>query len=164
MNQSNQNTSDTGRIAFIQATWHRDIVDRCRDAFLAEMTRRGFSQDLIDLYEVPGVFEIPLHAKILAASGRYSAIVAAGFVVDGGIYANEYVSSAVIDGLMRVQLDLDVPVLSAVLTPRHFHEHDEHQRFFREHFVVKGTEVATACALTIENMRQLKQGAVRAAA
>ena len=109
------------------------------------------------------MFEIPLHAKILAASGRYDAIVATGLIVDGGIYAHEYVSEAVISGLMRVQLDTDVPVLSAVLTPRHFHEHEAHHRFFREHFLVKGTEVATACALTLENMRRLK-GGVRAAA
>ncbi len=46
--------------------------------------------------------------------------------------------SAVINGLMRVQLDSEVPVISAVLTPQHFHEHAEHLRFFREHFVVKG--------------------------
>ena len=165
MNQSNQNsTTETGRIAFIQSCWHRDIVDQCRTAFVEEMGRRGFAESVMDFFEVPGAFEIPLHAKILAASGRYSAIVCTGLVVNGGIYAHEYVSDAVISGLMRVQLDTDVPVLSAVLTPRHFHEHDEHQRFFRDHFVVKGTEAANACALTIENMRRLKMGNVKAAA
>jgi 6,7-dimethyl-8-ribityllumazine synthase len=46
---------------------------------------------------------------------------------------------------MQVQLDTGVPVFSAVLTPRDFHEHEEHQRFFAEHFVKKGTEVAQAC-------------------
>ncbi len=163
MNQSNQNTTQTGRIAFIQACWHRDIVDQCRTAFVREMDRHGIAESVMDFFEVPGVFEIPLHAKILAASGRYDAIVAAGLIVNGGIYAHEYVSEAVISGLMRVQLDTDVPVLSAVLTPRHFHEHEEHHRFFREHFLVKGAEAANACALTLENMRRLKGGA-RAAA
>jgi 6,7-dimethyl-8-ribityllumazine synthase len=55
------------------------------------------------------------------------------------------VAAAVIDGVMRMQLDTDVPVLSAVPTPRDFHEHAEHQRFFHEHFIKKGTEVARAC-------------------
>jgi len=104
---------------------------------------------------VPGAFEIPLQAKLLAKSGRYAAVVAAGFVVDGGIYRHEFVADAVIAGLMRVQLDTEVPVISAVLTPQRFHEHEEHRHFFLEHFVVKGAEAARACARTIENVRLL---------
>ena len=143
------------RIAFVQSCWHREIVDQSRDAFLAEMAERGFERDLIDLYEVPGAFEIPLHARRLAASGNYRAVVAAGLVVDGGIYRHEFVAEAVIEGLMWVQLDTDVPVFSAVLTPHHFHEHDEHQGFFHEHFEVKGREVAKACAETIAALDRL---------
>ncbi|RZJ04762.1 MAG: 6,7-dimethyl-8-ribityllumazine synthase, partial [Haliea sp.] len=85
---------------------------------------------------------------------RYDAVVACGLVVNGGIYRHEFVSSAVIDGLMRVQLDTEVPVLSAVLTPRDFHEHEDHLRFFSEHFVKKGTEAAQACLQTIACHRQ----------
>jgi 6,7-dimethyl-8-ribityllumazine synthase len=144
-----------GRIAFVQSCWHRDIVDQCRDSFLAEMAERGFPREEIDLYEVTGAFEIPLHARRLATSGRYRAIVASGLVVDGGIYRHEFVAEAVIEGLMRVQLDTDVPVFSAVLTPHHFHEHDEHQGFFFEHFQVKGREVAKACAETVEALDRL---------
>jgi 6,7-dimethyl-8-ribityllumazine synthase len=143
------------RIAFVQSCWHREIVDECRDAFLAEAEARGFAADRVDLFEVTGAFEIPLHAQRLATSGRYDAVVAAGLVVDGGIYRHEFVAEAVIDGLMRVQLDTDVPVFSAVLTPHHFHEHAEHQRFFRDHFQVKGREVARACTDTIASLARL---------
>ena len=103
----------------------------------------------VDLFEVTGAFEIPLHAKRLAESGRYRAVVASGLVVDGGIYRHEFVAEAVIDGLMRVQLDTGVPVFSAVLTPHHFHEHADHERFFHDHFQVKGREVAKACTETV---------------
>ena len=144
------------RIAFIQSCWHRDIVDQCRDAFLAAMDRAGHPREAIDLFEVPGAFEIPLQAKLLAKTGRYGAIVGAGFVVDGGIYRHEFVAEAVISGLMRVQLDTEVPVLSAVLTPKHFHDHEEHRRFFHAHFVVKGEEVAAACVQTLANMAALR--------
>jgi 6,7-dimethyl-8-ribityllumazine synthase len=82
-------------------------------------------------------------------------VVAAGFVVNGGIYRHEFVAQAVISGLMQVQLETEVPVMSAVLTPHHFHDHDEHQKFYFDHFVVKGKEVATACAQTIANMQRL---------
>ncbi len=148
-----------GRIAFVQSLWHRDIVDECRDSFLAEMEARGVPAGQIDLYEVTGAFEIPLHAQRLAESGRYRAIVASGLVVDGGIYRHEFVAEAVIDGLMRVQLDTGVPVFSAVLTPHHFHEHAEHQGFFHDHFQVKGREVAKACTETIDSLAQLAPAA-----
>jgi len=152
------NVPESGRIAFVQSSWHKDIVDQCRLAFASELRRLGIADETsIDFFEVPGAFEIPLQAKLLAKSGRYTAIVAAGFVVDGGIYRHEFVADAVIGALMRVQLDLDVPIISAVLTPQRFHEHQEHMQFFREHFLVKGTEAAAACAATIENIGAVKK-------
>ena len=142
------------RIAFVQSCWHRDLVDGTRDGFLAEL--RTLVPDVeIETFEVPGAFEIPLHAKLLARTGRYDAIACAGLVVDGGIYRHEFVADAVISGLMRVQLDTDVPVFTAVLTPQQFHEHADHQRFFAEHLVGKGQELARACASTVEAIRAL---------
>jgi 6,7-dimethyl-8-ribityllumazine synthase len=146
------------RVAFVQSTWHEDIVDRCRDSFLEEIATLGVRRDHIDLFRVPGSFEIPLHAQRLAGTGLYAAIVGAGFVVNGGIYRHEFVAEAVINGLMRVQLDTDVPVISVVLTPHHFHEHDEHATFFAEHFRVKGVEAARACATTVSSLALLPTG------
>ena len=147
------------RIAAVCASWHHEIVHRARDAFLAELAREGWPPDGVEAFDVPGVFEIPLLARRLAATGRYEAITAFGFVVNGGIYRHDFVSTAVIDGLMRVQLDTGVPVLSAVLTPHHFHGSAEHQTFFAEHFRVKGREVAAACLAIVE-----EAGALRVAA
>lgn len=144
------------RVAFVQSCWHRDIVDRCRASFLTEMERGGFPTSGIDLFEVPGAFEIPLQAKLLAKSGRYAAIVAAGFVVDGGIYRHEFVAAAVIDAMMRIQLEVEVPIVSAVLTPQSFREGEPHVGFFREHFVAKGSEAASACLQTIRNLHSLR--------
>src|SRR6267142_2044848 len=77
-------------------------------------------------------------------------------VVDGGIYRHEFVAQTVLDALMRVQLETEVPIISLVLTPQNFHEHDDaHQKFFHEHFKVKGTEAATACVKTLENLRKV---------
>jgi 6,7-dimethyl-8-ribityllumazine synthase len=145
------------RIAFIQSNWHRDIVDQCRFSFMKEIAARGFSEWQVDVFDVPGAFEIPLQAKLLAKTGRYAAIVAAGFVVDGGIYRHEFVAGTVIEALMRVQLDTEVPVISAVLTPQHFHEHATHAEFFHKHFVVKGAEAAHACWATMANIGRLKE-------
>ncbi|MBI2769218.1 MAG: 6,7-dimethyl-8-ribityllumazine synthase [Burkholderiales bacterium] len=143
------NQTSATRIAIVSSSWHRDIVNNAQAPLLAELERGGIPAGRVDLFEVPGAFEIPLHAKRLAQSGRYGAIIACGLVVNGGIYRHEFVAGAVIDGLMRVQLDSDVPVFSAVLTPRDFHEHEEHHRFFSEHFAKKGAEVGRACVETL---------------
>jgi 6,7-dimethyl-8-ribityllumazine synthase len=148
------------RIAFIQSCWHRDIVDQARTSFLRRMEQEGFAAETVECFEVPGAFEIPLRAQLLAKSARYDAIVAAGLVVDGGIYRHEFVAASVIDALMRVQLDTEVPVLSLVLTPQHFHEHETHRSFFLGHFIIKGEEAALACAATLVATRRLKENAV----
>jgi 6,7-dimethyl-8-ribityllumazine synthase len=146
----------TQRIAFIRSKWHADIVGACARAFEKEAARLGRPPSQCDTFEVPGAFEIPLHAKLLASSGRYAAIVAAGLVVDGGIYRHEFVASAVIDGLMRVQLETEVPVFTAVLTPIRFHEHEEHRRFFREHAEAKGAELARAMTEALVGLERIR--------
>lgn len=157
MNHSRSGHADLpeARIAFVQASWHKDIVDQCRDAFTQEMMHAGYPQSSIDFFEVAGAFEIPLHAKLLAKTGRYSAVVAAGLVVDGGIYRHEFVAQCVIGALMQVQLETEVPVISAVLTPHHFHSHDEHLQYFSQHFLVKGAEAARACIGTMAALKRL---------
>ena len=138
------------RLAVVCALWHADLVAQARDALLDELAQLGIAEDRVDRYDVPGAFEIPLLAQQLARSGRYAAIVACALVVDGGIYRHEFVAHAVIGGLMRAQLDSCVPVLSAVLTPQAFHEHETHARFFAEHLVLKGREAARACVATLD--------------
>ncbi|AAY93755.1 6,7-dimethyl-8-ribityllumazine synthase [Pseudomonas protegens] len=152
------------RVAFIQACWHKEIVDQSRQGFVTEMLAQGYQESDIDFFEVGGAFEIPLHAKLLAKSGRYTGIVAAGLVVDGGIYRHEFVAQSVISGLMQVQLETEVPVFSVVLTPHHFHAGEEHQKFFFEHFVHKGQEAARTCADTLQKVRALRRNEQRAVA
>jgi len=144
------------RVAFIQAGWHKDITNEGKKTFAEDMTKGGFPEKNIDYYEVPGSLEIPLQAQLLAKSGKYDAIVCTGLIVNGGIYRHEFVTTAVIDGIMRVSLDTEVPVLSVILTPINFHEHEEHNKFFFEHFKTKGREAASACLKTLDNMRALK--------
>ena len=132
----------TSRYAFVKANWHVDIVDRALNGFCELI-----SPDQIDVFDVPGAFEMPLVAKDLAASGRYAAIACAALVVDGGIYRHEFVAASVVDGLMRVGLDTGVPVLSVSLTPHHFQETEHHKAIYRAHFVEKGREAAQAALM-----------------
>ena len=130
------------RYAFIKANWHSDIVERALEGF-----REIIPADQIDVFDVPGAFELPLMARDLAATGRYAAVAAAALVVDGGIYRHDFVAQAVVDGLMRAGLDTGVPVLSVSLTPHHFQETGHHTAIFRAHFVEKGREAARAALM-----------------
>lgn len=146
---SPNNIAQRPRVAFIQSCWHRDIVDQLRDSFKQQFT--GLSDKPVDFFEVPGAFEIPLHAKFLAQSDQYAGIVAAGLVVDGGIYRHEFVATTVVNALMQIQLETGTPVFSAVLTPHDFIS-DGQADFFKQHFVSKGIEAADACAETLSSM------------
>ena len=136
------------RYAFIKAQWHADIVDRALDGFCELIP-----PSQVDVFDVPGAFEMPLLAKTLAETGQYAAVAAAAFVVDGGIYRHEFVAQAVVDGLMRAGMDPGVPVLSVSLTPQSYQETEHHNAIFRAHFVEKGREAARA-ALMIGKTRE----------
>nr|WP_309502850.1 6,7-dimethyl-8-ribityllumazine synthase [uncultured Roseovarius sp.] len=130
------------RYAFIKANWHTEIVSRALDGFT-----QVIPPDRIDVYDVPGAFEMPLLARDLAMTGRYGAVACAAMVVDGGIYRHEFVAQAVVDGLMRAGLDSGVPVLTVSLTPHQYHEGPHHSAIFAAHFVEKGREAAEAALM-----------------
>jgi 6,7-dimethyl-8-ribityllumazine synthase len=130
------------RYAFIKANWHSHIVERALDGFLELIPA-----DQVDVFDVPGAFEMPLLARDLAQSGRYAAVAAAAFVVDGGIYRHEFVAQAVVDGLMRAGMDSGVPVLSVSLTPHQYREDEHHDAIYQAHFVEKGREAARAALM-----------------
>lgn len=144
--------SSRKKIALLQSCWHRDIVDNFCDSFLTEFEHQDGR--IVETFAVPGAFELPLYAKQLALTNEYSAIIATGLVVDGGIYRHEFVASAVIDGLMRVQLDTGIPVFSGVLTPHDFLS-EGRDTYFKEHFILKGVETATACAEILRGFNQI---------
>jgi 6,7-dimethyl-8-ribityllumazine synthase len=121
------------RYAFVKANWHAEIVSQSLAGFLELIPAKQ-----VDVFDVPGAFELPLMARDLALTGKYAAVAAAALVVDGGIYRHDFVAAAVVNGLMRVGLDTGVPVLSVSLTPHHFQETEHHINIFKAHFVEKG--------------------------
>jgi 6,7-dimethyl-8-ribityllumazine synthase len=138
------------RFAFVKANWHSEIVTKALEGFFELVPKED-----VDVFEVPGAFELPLISRDLASSGKYAAIIAAAFVVDGGIYRHEFVAQTVVNGLMRAGLDSGIPVLSVSLTPHHFHETDHHRDIFTRHFVEKGREAARSALKIIETRQRI---------
>jgi 6,7-dimethyl-8-ribityllumazine synthase len=143
------------RIAILRANWHKETVDQIRIGFMAEMAKHSVSTEAVDVIDVPGAYEIPLLAKKLAKSGNYDMIIGSALVVDGGIYRHDFVAPAVVNGMMQVQLETEVPVLSVVLTPHHYHDSAEHHDFFFNHFLKKGEEAARAAIMTLKNLSEV---------
>jgi 6,7-dimethyl-8-ribityllumazine synthase len=83
----------TQKIAIIRARWHADIVDQCVNSFIAHWQKLGGNASDVEIFDVPGALEIPLHAQTLAKTGRFSAIIGSAFVVDGGIYRHDFVAA-----------------------------------------------------------------------
>lgn len=143
-------TLQNKRICFIHASWHLEIVEGLKDNFLQKSEEFGLSEPQVDVVVVPGSLEIPLQAQLRAKTGLYDAIVVAGFVIDGGIYRHEFVAQAVLDSIMKVQLEQEMPIIYAVLTPHHFHDNSTHETFFAEHLQKKGVEAANALYQTLK--------------
>ncbi len=134
------------KIAYIMANWHKDMNDNAREGFASIVGE----QVEIDDFVVPGALEMPLKAQQCARTGDYAAVICGAFVVDGGIYRHDFVAQAVLDGIMRVNLDEGVPVLSVSLTPHQYHEIPDHRKFFRKHMVKKGEEAAEAVKMLLD--------------
>ena len=139
------------KIAFIQSCWHKDIVDQFKLGFTDRINELQQEQVEIDCFEAPGVVEIPLMTKMCAKKSTYDAIVVSGLVVDHGVYRHEFVAQSVMDSIMGVQMEMEVPVIYGILTAQDFLS-DGRENFYFEHFLVKGQEAANACSKTLSNM------------
>ncbi|MFJ5550737.1 6,7-dimethyl-8-ribityllumazine synthase [Streptomyces sp. NPDC093225] len=101
------------RVAVIAAQWHEKIMDGLVDGALRALHELGIDEPTV--LRVPGSFELPVVAKVLAERG-YDAVVALGVVIRGGTPHFDYVCQGVTQGLVQVSIDTGVPVGFGVLT------------------------------------------------
>ena len=104
------------RFAIVASRFNGFIVDQLQAGALDALARAGVAESAIDVVRAPGAFELPLVCQRLAASGRYSAIIAVGAVIRGGTPHFDYVAGACVRGLAEINLRHDVPVAFGVLT------------------------------------------------
>jgi 6,7-dimethyl-8-ribityllumazine synthase len=104
------------RFAIVAARFNQDLVDRLLTGCQARLIERGVPASRIDLFRVPGAFEIPLGAQRAARTGKYNAVICLGAVVRGQTPHFEYVAGQCAAGVLRVALDESLPVIFGVLT------------------------------------------------
>ena len=104
------------KIAIVASEFNHFIVQQLVDGALDALSRNGVSASDITLAWVPGAFELPLIADVLAASGSHDAVIALGAVIRGGTPHFDYVAGECSRGLAQVGLKHDMPVIFGVLT------------------------------------------------
>ena len=103
------------RVGIVCARWNRTVTDRLLRGATDTLRTCGLRDDDIDVAWVPGAFELPLAAKVMAGTGRYDAVIAIGCVIRGDTAHFEYVAGPAAAGIMDAQLAVEVPIVLAVL-------------------------------------------------
>jgi 6,7-dimethyl-8-ribityllumazine synthase len=104
------------KIGIVAARFNDFITSRLVDGALDGLQRHGVAETDIEIVRVPGAYEIPLAAKMLAQSRRFNAIICLGAVIRGATPHFEYVSAEVSKGAASVSLETGLPVIFGVLT------------------------------------------------
>ena len=104
------------RFAVVVSRFNSGVTDKLLEGALEALKRAQVAGEDVEVVRVPGAFEIPLAAKALAASGRFSGVICVAAIVKGGTPHWDYLSRTVTDAVARVALDTGVPLTNAVLT------------------------------------------------
>ncbi len=104
------------KIALVAARFNSFIVEHLISGSKDTLLSSGAEESDIELFYVPGAFEIPLALKKIASSGKYDGIVALGAVIRGGTPHFEYVAGECVKGIAKASLDSEVPIAFGVLT------------------------------------------------
>ena len=104
------------RFGVVAARFNHLVTDPLLDGALAALRRHGAREDDIQVVHVPGSFEAPLFARLLAKSGQVDAVICLGAVIKGETPHFDYISSAVIGGLAAIMRETEIPVALGILT------------------------------------------------
>jgi 6,7-dimethyl-8-ribityllumazine synthase len=108
--------SPAGRFAVVRATFYEDLAQRLTNGALKGFKEEGVDESRVDVFDVPGAFELPLAAKACAEGGRYAGVACLGAVIRGETDHYDWVCSAAAQGIELVQIQTGVPCAFGLLT------------------------------------------------
>ncbi len=104
------------KFVLIVSRFNDFISSKLKDGAMDALLRSGTEDKDVDIVMVPGSFEMPLVAKVLAKSGKYDAVICLGAVIRGSTPHFDYVASEAAKGIARAAIDGDIPVAFGVIT------------------------------------------------
>ena len=102
--------------AVIAGRWNDFITSRLVEGALDALDRLGAGKNSVELYKVPGSFEIPLLALKVAASGKFNAVICVGTIIRGQTPHFEYIAAEVTKGIAQAGMQTGVPVVYGIVT------------------------------------------------
>lgn len=112
----NKDTLKDLKVGIISSRFNKPVVSELLDFCIKKLESQGVSKNNIVHKEVPGALEIPLLANAFALSKEFDVLIGVGAVIRGETYHFEVVSDQSAQGVMRVQLDHNIPVINAIIT------------------------------------------------
>jgi 6,7-dimethyl-8-ribityllumazine synthase len=103
-------------IGIVLAQWHNDITNALLKGALDTLKKSGIPTSSIIVKHVPGSFELPLGAQLLREQDKADAVLCLGCIIQGETPHFEYISQAVAQGIMDLNLKYNIPVIFGVLT------------------------------------------------
>jgi 6,7-dimethyl-8-ribityllumazine synthase len=104
------------RFAVVVARWNGDLTSKLLDGALEALAKADTPKDSIEVFSVPGTFELPLAAMKAAETGIFDAVICLGVVIRGDTPHFEYVAGQAAAGIMQSSLDTGIPVMFGVIT------------------------------------------------
>lgn len=104
------------RIAIVASRFNDFVTDRLLEGAQAALRDAGIADNNVDVYRVPGAFEIPMAAQRIAESGKVAAVVCLGCLIRGATPHFEYIASACAHGITAAAASTGVPMAFGVLT------------------------------------------------
>lgn len=104
------------RIAIAAARFNSDLTNAMVDDCIASLKTCNVSDEDIDVIRIPGSFELPVTAAALAEREAYDAIICIGVLIKGDTKHDHYIADAVANGLTKVSIEFNIPVIFGVLT------------------------------------------------
>lgn len=144
------------RLAIVAGRFNDHVTTPLLDGALDWLEAHGCARDDVPVSWVPGAFEIPLVAKLLADSGEVDAVVCLGAVIRGGTPHFEYVAGECAAGVARAALESGVPLIFGVLTTDNLEQALERAGGAEGN---KGAEAAAGAVEMVLLLRQLGKGA-----
>ena len=104
------------RVGVVAARFNAKLVDELLAGCLKRLKELGIAETHVEVWRVPGAFELPVAAQAVARSGRVWAVICLGAVVRGDTPHFDYVAGEAARGIQRVSLSEHLPVIFGVLT------------------------------------------------
>lgn len=147
--------SPTWRVAIVASQWHRPLIDLMIADAKKVLRTSGIPEKNIDVFDVPGSFEIPLIGSALAKTERYDALIGFGILLEGETVHASLISHACAQAMMDIQTSYGIPFAFEIL---HVHTMQQaKERASGKHG--KGTEAAQAVLVSLKSLERIRRNA-----